>query len=1127
MMLSYAGLLPGRLARVVAACCYALGLLALRPLAATAQTTPPAWEVALAGSNNQPNAAGTSQAQATAVNAAGDVFVTGSFAGTVAFGPTRLVSVGSNDIFVAKWDATARGFTWAASGGGTGSDWGYGIAVSGANVYVTGTFTSSTGTTLAGQSLTGAGSDDVFLAKYTDNGSSYTSGWAVSGGGTGSDYSSAMAANGANVYVTGYFSSNTSTTLAGQALPGAGGQDMFVAKYVDQGSSAANGWAVSGGGTSTDVGQALAVSGSSVYVTGYFISSTGARIAGQALTGQGFNDIFVAKYTDNGTSVADGWATSGGGNFTDYGYGIAVSGTSVYVTGSFYSGSNITIAGQALAGAGNSDMFVAKYVDQGGSVASGWAVRGGGTGTDQGNAIVASGADVYVTGYFGGTGASLAGQTLTSAGTNDVFVAKYTDQGSSAATGWAVGGGGTGDDRGQGLAVSGAGVYVAGQVGPALARFGPAIGPLLAPANSALLGGLDPATGTWQRADGPLQGTGTSSTAATAVNAAGDVFVTGYFDGTVGFGSTRLVSAGGTDVFVAKWDATAGAWAWATSGGGTDGDVGSGIAVNGANVYVTGYFGSSSNAILAGQALYGTNVLNADIFVAKYVDQGSSVANGWATSGGGTDYDIGYGIAVSGANVYVTGFFSSNTRASIAGRTLTGAGSHDVFVAKYVDQGSSVTGNWAISGGGNSFDRGQGIAVSGANVYVTGFFSSNSNAYLGGQTLVGTGANQNFDVFVAKYVDNGGSVAAGWVTSGGGTGDDSGEAVAVSGTSVYATGSFISDTGTSLAGQALPGTGTGNTDIFVAKYVDNVGSVAAGWATSGGGTGNDRGNDIAASGANVYVTGSFISNTGASLAGQALPGAGNADVFVAKYVDQGTSAAPGWVASGGGPVGDGGSSLVLSGQRVYVGGSVAGPATFGALTISNPGNGQLNFLARLTDSNSNAPLPVVLTQFTAVAEGTSAVRLTWATASEKNSRHFEVERSADGVSFAQVGTVAAAGTTATARTYALLDAALPAGARVLYYRLRQVDLDGTAHYSPVRSVAVAAGLSLYPNPTAGGAATLAGAAPGALVQVLDALGRVAATAPADAAGTARVPAGLAPGVYVVRAGSAALRLVVE
>ncbi|NML66047.1 T9SS type A sorting domain-containing protein [Hymenobacter sp. RP-2-7] len=181
-----------------------------------------------------------------------------------------------------------------------------------------------------------------------------------------------------------------------------------------------------------------------------------------------------------------------------------------------------------------------------------------------------------------------------------------------------------------------------------------------------------------------------------------------------------------------------------------------------------------------------------------------------------------------------------------------------------------------------------------------------------------------------------------------------------------------------------------------------------------------------------------------------------------------------------------------------------------------------------TLANSATPLPVELVSFAAAAQGPAAVRLTWTTASELHSRAFEVERSADGVTFAKVGQVAAAGTSATTRTYSLLDAALPAGASRLHYRLRQVDQDGAAHYTPVRTVALggAAGLSLYPNPTPG-AATLSGAAAGALVQVLDALGRVVATATADANGTATLPAGLPAGVYVVRAGAQPLRLTVE
>jgi hypothetical protein len=89
-------------------------------------------------------------------------------------------------------------------------------------------------------------------------------------------------------------------------------------------------------------------------------------------------------------------------------------------------------------------------------------------------------------------------------------------------------------------------------------------------------------------------------------------------------------------------------------------------------------------------------------------------------------------------------------------------------------------------------------------------------------------------------------------------------------------------------------------------------------------------------------------------------------------------------------------------------------------------------------------------------------------------------------------------------------------------------LDATLVPLATAPAAAAAEAALYPNP-ARAAATLRGAAPGAAVQLLDALGRLVSTATVDATGTARLalPAGLPGGVYVVRAGLQALRLAVE
>jgi hypothetical protein len=120
-------------------------------------------------------------------------------------------------------------------------------------------------------------------------------------------------------------------------------------------------------------------------------------------------------------------------------------------------------------------------------------------------------------------------------------------------------------------------------------------------------------------------------------------------------------------------------------------------------------------------------------------------------------------------------------------------------------------------------------------------------------------------------------------------------------------------------------------------------------------------------------------------------------------------------------------------------------------------------LGVLTVSNTSAPLPVTLVAFTAVAQGADAL-LRWATASELRNGHFEVEASADGRAFHRISTVAGAGTSPLAHSYQLLDPAiLHYGTDLVYYRLRQVDVDGTAAYSPVRTVAVARPAGLGPD----------------------------------------------------------------
>jgi hypothetical protein len=179
-----------------------------------------------------------------------------------------------------------------------------------------------------------------------------------------------------------------------------------------------------------------------------------------------------------------------------------------------------------------------------------------------------------------------------------------------------------------------------------------------------------------------------------------------------------------------------------------------------------------------------------------------------------------------------------------------------------------------------------------------------------------------------------------------------------------------------------------------------------------------------------------------------------------------------------------------------------------------------------TLGNELAPLPVELVAFAAARQGDEAA-LNWATASEKNNRGFEVQVSADGRAFRALAWVAGAGSSAAPRRYAYLDqGAGKTGLR--YYRLRQLDFDGTASFSPVQVVdfgrGAGAALQAVPQPF-GTELTLTvparQAQPGTLVTLFDATGRRVLTRSVDlAAGTNQVLlsdlAAVPAGVYVLQ-----------
>jgi hypothetical protein len=344
---------------------------------------------------------------------------------------------------------------------------------------------------------------------------------------------------------------------------------------------------------------------------------------------------------------------------------------------------------------------------------------------------------------------------------------------------------------------------------------------------------------------------------ALAVDSAGDVIVTGYFSGTASFGGPALTSAGLYDVFLAKYSGADGSHLWSKRFGAAAEDLGYGVAFDGSDdVVLTGTF---RNSVSFGGATLASAYGGYDIFVAKY--DGAAGAHVWSKKFTNSGGDIGYGVAVDGANnVLLTGSFNGGV--DFGGGTLASAGDHDVFVAKLSPAGAHV---WSKRFGAPHFDRGWSIAADAAGgVVVAGSFMDGVDF---GAGLLTSGGFE--DSFLVKLAADGSHV---WSKRFGATGSDYAYSVAVDeGGDVAVTGYFQSSV--SFGGTALAASGT---DMFVAKYS------AAGahrWSKRFGGSSVDYGYGVALDGAgNVLATGSFMGAM--TLGGQSITSAGSTDALI-------------------------------------------------------------------------------------------------------------------------------------------------------------------------------------------------------------------------------------------------------
>ncbi|MGA2739156.1 MAG: SBBP repeat-containing protein [Bryobacteraceae bacterium] len=368
-----------------------------------------------------------------AVDAAGDAYVTGfTYSGDfpITPGALRTSFVGDSKAFVLELNAGGSGLIYATFLGGSGDDYGAGIAVDAAGEAHIAGYTASVDfptTTGAFQQYYGGGSYDGFLAKLNAAGSALI--YATYLGGIENDTAAGVALDPAgNIYVTGQTQSANFPTV--NPLQAAGSEsNAFVVKISASGPVQ---YATYLGGTGLNNGTAIAADAAgNAYVTG-FTNAPDFPVTSNAYqpVNNGSYNAFVATLNAYGSSILN--ATYLGGSGPDSSYAIALDGSGdIFIAGSTNSINFPVNAAVQPAYGGGGDGFIAAFSNQLDSLE--YATYFGGSGNDVAAGIAADSAgNAYVTGWTGSGGSSLGIPTTpgvfqpSSGGGIDAFFAKFS-----------------------------------------------------------------------------------------------------------------------------------------------------------------------------------------------------------------------------------------------------------------------------------------------------------------------------------------------------------------------------------------------------------------------------------------------------------------------------------------------------------------------------------------------------------------------------------------------------------------------------------------------------------------------------------------------------------------------------
>lgn len=371
-------------------------------------------------------------------DASGNIYTTGLFQGTVDFDPSasvfNLTSIGNDDVFITKQDASGN-FKWAKQIGGQGFERGNSIITDDAgNIYTTGYFdgTADFNPNSGVFNLTADGQINVFISKLDENGNFI---WAKNYGGSYGFGSSISIDNVGNIYTCGSFTGTVDfdPNAGTNNLTSFGEKDIFICKLNSGGNFV---WVKQMGGIKSDYCNDISIDNAAggIYTTGYFESTADFNPSTSStfnLTSKSEYDCFISKLDTAGKFT---WAKSIGGVNWEIAKAITTDlNGNVYTTGNFSETVDFDPnqgVFNLISSEGSNDIFILKLNTTGNFV---WAKQMGGTSTDEGNSIITDAlGNLYTTGYFRQTADFNPNSgifNLNSAGGFDAFVSKLDGDG--------------------------------------------------------------------------------------------------------------------------------------------------------------------------------------------------------------------------------------------------------------------------------------------------------------------------------------------------------------------------------------------------------------------------------------------------------------------------------------------------------------------------------------------------------------------------------------------------------------------------------------------------------------------------------------------------------------------------